>query len=31
LEERRILVRETQFPSIRPFPTVGVEPFLQAA
>lgn len=28
---RRILVRETQLPSIRPLPTVGVEPFLQAA
>lgn len=31
LEERRILVRETQFPSISPLPTVGVDPFLQAA
>lgn len=31
LAVRRILVRETQLPSIRPLPTVGVEPFLQAA
>lgn len=31
LEVRRILVRETQFPSINPLPTVGVDPFLQAA
>ncbi|PWA13885.1 hypothetical protein CCH79_00019205 [Gambusia affinis] len=31
LAQRRILVSETQFPSISPFPTVGVEPFLQAA
>lgn len=31
LEQRRILVSDTQFPSISPFPTVGVEPFLQAA
>lgn len=31
LAVRRILVRETQFPSINPLPTVGVDPFLQAA
>lgn len=29
--ERRILVRETQLPSITPRPTVGMELFLQAA
>lgn len=31
LEDLRILVKDTQLPSIRPLPTVGVEPFLQAA
>lgn len=30
LDDRRILVRDTQFPSITPLPTVGTDPFLQA-